>query len=186
MCPHAGHRGEGDRLSGSPALSHPHEGPGGPGQIPSSPGLNHRDTGKSRIPSPVPPRSGSAWPSKGGGDQPGLKRRLGPGRRGPLHPQLPSSSEAQHSRPHLPPAPPLQAGKQAGRQDSRPCRQGVPWQRHPGPKCPSECQQGPCPSGTTCGTGTALCDWDPQEGLKDTAKGRRLVQNEFRKDAAVA
>lgn len=48
-------------------------------------------------PPPSPLGSCSAWPSKGGGDQPGLKRRLGPGRRGPLHPQSPSSPPARQT-----------------------------------------------------------------------------------------
>lgn len=38
----------------------------------------------------------------------------------------------------------------------------------------------------THGTGTGLCDWDGQEGLKEMAKGRPLLQNEFREGAAVA
>jgi len=91
--PAHGPRGEGDRLRGSPTLSHPRQGPGGLGQIPFSPGLNHREE-----PDPLarPPRS--ARPSKGGGHRPGLKRRSRPGRRGPLHGSPPPS-------PHLPPGP---------------------------------------------------------------------------------
>lgn len=52
--PPTSHGSKADGLSNSPALSHPHKGPGGPGQIPS-PGLNHRDAGKSWIPLPRPP-----------------------------------------------------------------------------------------------------------------------------------